>query len=83
MPQHVNEIHARPKTYNEKLTSSISTLKATMPPNALTGSAFTASLYASRISSREATPQGFVCFTTTQVGFLNSDTQFQAASASK
>ena len=42
-------------------------LKATMPPNALMGSARTASLYASLKSVRLAMPHGLVCLTTTQV----------------
>ena len=58
-------------------------LKATMPPKAEMGSAFTASLYALSRSSRVAAPQGFVCFTTTQAGCGMSLTAVYAASPSK
>lgn len=49
-------------------------LKATIPPNALVGSACTASRYASLRSDLLAMPQGFVCFTMTQVGSAKSQT---------
>ena len=43
-------------------------LSATMPPNALTGSASRAVLYASSSALATATPHGLVCFTTTAAG---------------
>ena len=75
---HKKEVCVPNSTKN--FTSSTSTLNATIPPKALTGSASTASLYASIKSFWLATPQTFVCFTITQVGWVYSETQFQTTS---
>lgn len=56
-------------------------LKATMPPKAEMGSAMTARRYASSRSPREATPQGLVCFTITQVGSAKSQAALGAGGA--
>ena len=62
--------------------SGTARLRATMPPNALTGSQAWARWYAVVMSSATATPQGLACLTITQAGSANWWTRRHAASAS-
>ena len=58
---------------NCSLTSTVTgRFKATIPPNAETGSHSCAALYASSIVLAVAAPQGLACFTTTADGSSSS-----------
>ena len=61
---------------------SIGRLQTTTPPYAETGSAACARAYASSIVVPSATPHGFVCFTITHAGTVNSSESARAADRS-
>ena len=64
------------------VTRSKERLQATIPPNALTGSAAKACSHASASLSATATPQGLACLTIAMAGSVNSLTRRRAASVS-
>ena len=64
------------------VSAPTSPLTATMPPNALTGSAAWARSWASATVGASATPQGLACFTITHAGRSNRLTSCHAASVS-
>jgi hypothetical protein len=65
------------------VASSTSSVSATTPPNAETGSPASAASHASTSVARSAAPHGFVCFTITQAGPSSERAIAAAAEASR